>query len=74
MQLNSLPPLSVAIIVVDKESGTNDKGYNKVITLQYARGPERRGKVEMNSFVQIVLRLTWMSIGDKRELTWVTPK
>ena len=33
MQLNHLPPLSVAIMVVDKESGTDDKGYTEVITL-----------------------------------------
>lgn len=36
MQLNSLPPLSVAIMVVDKESGRNNKGYTEVIGLQYA--------------------------------------
>ena len=30
---NYLPPLSVPIMVVDKEYGTNDKGYSGVITL-----------------------------------------
>ena len=36
MQLTSLPPLSVSIMVVDKESETNDKGYTEVVTPQYA--------------------------------------
>ena len=35
LQLNSVPPLSVAIMVVDKEYVTNGKGYTEVIALQY---------------------------------------
>ena len=121
MQLNSLRPMSVAIMVVDTESVTKDSGYTEVImleddqrareasesghkffcadcsavnmvidkrsedidkgytgaiSLQYdqrTKGHERRGKVEMNSCAPIVLRLTWLSIGDQMELTRPLP-
>ena len=49
--------------------------YAGTITLQYdkiTKGYVRRAKVNRNSFVVLVLRLTWLSIGDQRELTRVT--
>ena len=62
MWLDSLLSLAVAIMVVDAVSPRNDKGYTEVNMLQYdeiTKCHERRGKLETNSFVLIVLRLTW---------------
>ena len=56
-------------MVIGRRSMRFDMGYTEVIMLQYVqrtKGHERRGKAEMNSFVPIVLRLTWLSIGDQR--------
>ena len=63
-------------MVIDWRSTRNNMGYTEVITLQYdyrAKGHERRGKMEMNSFVPIVLQLAWLSIGDQRELKRASP-
>ena len=62
MWLDSLLSLPVAIMVVGAVSARNDKGYTEVNKLRYdeiTESHERRGKLEMNSFVLIVLRLTW---------------
>ena len=67
---------SAANMVINRRSDIIDMGYTEVIKLQYdqrTKGHERRGKVEMNSFVPIVLRLTWLSIGDQGELTRASP-
>ena len=59
-------------MVKDRVSQTIDKGYNEVISLQYDKrttGHEMGGKVEINSFLMIVLQLTCLSIENQRELT-----
>ena len=55
---------SATNMVKDRVSGRIDKGYTEVISLQYdqrTKGHKRGGKVEMNYFLPIVLRLTWLS-------------
>ena len=52
---------------------TPNRSDRAAVHLRSRGGQDRRGKLDMNSFVLIVMQLAWLAIGDKGVLTWVTP-